>query len=125
MLSWLQRLLRRATPAPLPAITADITGFTLTHARHARAVPWVSVARVSAFKRDLHTHDEIVLLIELSHPVPETLTLPESCPGFSQLFRPMEEALGVDPIWYLTIMTPVFEPTPVALYLRAPEALGH
>jgi hypothetical protein len=37
----------------------------------------------------------------------------------------VEEALGVDPSWYLAIMTPVFEPTPVALYLRAPEVEGH
>jgi hypothetical protein len=125
MVSWLQRLLGRTGVQPaaaLPVITADITGFSLTVDRVSRAVPWQSVSRVAAFKQDLHTHDRIVLLVELTRAGGETLTLTEDCPGFATLFGPMEQALGVDPSWYLEIMTPAFEPSPTVLYLRAERA---
>jgi hypothetical protein len=79
------------------------------------------VTRIAAFKQDLHTHDRIVLLLEIDHPAVEVITLPEDCPGFSALFGPMEQELGVNPSWYLEIMTPVFEPTPVVLYIRDQE----
>jgi hypothetical protein len=118
MVSWLQRLLGRAD-TPLPVITADVTGFSLTTGRQSRAVPWQAVRRVAAFKQDLHSYDRIVLLIELTRAGGETLTVSEDCPGFATLFGPMEQALGVDPSWYLEIMTPAFEASPTVLYLRA------
>lgn len=118
MLSWLQRLMSRAQPSALPAILVDDTGFSLTLNGHARAFPWQSVRKVAAFKQDLHTYDRIVLLIEVSTSGDPVLVLSEDCPGFASLFGPMEGALGINPSWYLEIMTPVFEPTPVALYVR-------
>ncbi len=86
--------------------------------RESRAIPWQSVHRIAAFKQDLGTHDCITLLIEVRRAEPQLLTLSEECPGFAALFGPMEQALGIDPSWYLEIMTPAFEPAPMVLYLR-------
>ena len=77
---------------------------------------------MAAVKQDRHSHDRIVLLIEVRRSSSEVLTLPENCPGFAGLFGPMEQALGIDPSWYLEIMTPAFEATPTVLYLREPDA---
>jgi len=124
MLSWLQRLLNgRAQPPALPAIAVDETGFSLTLDRHTRAFPWQSVNKVAAFKQDRFTYDRIVLLFEVSTPGDPILSLSEECPGFADLFGPMEGALGINPRWYVEIMTPAFEPTPVVLYVRSdPES---
>lgn len=76
---------------------------------------------MAAFKEDLYSHDRIVLLVEVDQPGPEIIPLPEDCPGFATLFGPMEQALGINPSWYLDIMTPAFEAKPVVLFLRNPE----
>lgn len=120
MFAWLKRLLTRRE-RELPAIAADLTGFTLTIGRESRAIPWQSVQKIAAYKQDLGTVDRIVLLIEVSRTGETTLQLPEDCPGFSSLFGPMEQALGINPSWYLEIMTPVFEPTPTVLFMRSLE----
>ena len=121
MFQWLRRHFGRRSVPPLPTIASDITGFTLTVERVSRAYPWASVRKVAAVKQDLHSHDRIVLLIEVQRPSGEVLTLSEDCPGFAGLFGPMEQALGIDPSWYLEIMTPAFEATPTVLYLREQE----
>ena len=122
MFPWLQRIPGKQLAPALPTITAGSTGFSLTVARESGAIPWVSVRKVSTFKRDLHTCDQIVLLIEVSHLGDPIVELTEECPGFASLFGPMEQVLGVDPSWYLEIMTPAFAPTPRCIYLRAQDA---
>ncbi len=96
MFQWLQRLFGRASVPLLPTIATDVTGFTLTIERVSRAYPWASVTRVAAIKQDLHSHDRIVLLIEVQRSGSEVLTLPEDCPGFAGLFGPMGQALGIE-----------------------------
>lgn len=121
MFDWLRRLFQRQKPEVLPSIATDGTGISLTVNGHSRAIPWRFVTRIAAFKQDLYSHDGIVLLLEVDQPTTETLVLPEDCPGFSALFGPMEQELGIDPSWYMEIMTPVFEATPIVLYLRDQE----
>jgi hypothetical protein len=121
---WIQRLLGHQPAPALPTITADATGFSLTHRRQSRAVPWQAVRKIAAFKQDQHSHDRIVLLIEVSLAGDQVITLPEDSPGFADLFGPMEQALGIDPSWYLEIMTPVFAATPRILYLRSAGTSG-
>ncbi len=122
MFQWLQRLFGRRTVPPLPTIATDVTGFTLTIERVSRAYPWASVRKVAAMEQDLHSHDRIVLLIEVQRSDSEVLTVSEDCPGFAGLFGPMEQALGIDPSWYLESMTPAFEATPTVLCLREQDA---
>lgn len=119
MFSWLKRLFRRQPLTTLPTIEADDTGFSLTHRGHTTAFPWQAVTRIAAYKQDLHTYDRIVLLIETLKNDTRELSLSEDCPGFATLFGPMERELGLNPSWYLDIMTPAFEPTPTVLYLRS------
>lgn len=121
MLEWLRRITKQAEPRARVSIAADVTGFTLTTDGHTHAVPWTAVNRIAAFKQDLYSHDQIVLLIEVTRADTRVLSVPEDSPGFASLFKPMEEALGIDPSWYLAIMTPSFDPTPQVLYLRHAE----
>jgi hypothetical protein len=114
----LKRLLR-SKPRTLPVIEADDNGFSLTRDGHRRVFPWQSVHRIAAYKEDLQTTDQIVLLIETRKANPEQIAISENCPGFAELFGPMERELGLHPSWYLDIMTPAFAATPTVLYLRS------
>jgi hypothetical protein len=115
---WFKRLFQ-SRPAPLAIVEADDTGFSLTREGHRTVFPWECVTRIAACKEDLHTHDRIVLLVEVRKASTELLSIPADYPGFAELFGPMERALGLNPSWYLEIMTPAFDPTPTVLYLRS------
>jgi hypothetical protein len=120
MLSRLRALFHRR-PSPSPTIVQTAAGFELRDAGAVIVVPWAEVRRVVAYKRDLYTADCIVLAVEYGVPL-GVVELPESWPGFSELFGAMEAALGVSPSWYLEIMTPAFAPSPRILYARADGA---
>ena len=118
MLSRLRAIFRRP-PSTSPNVEATETGFVLRDAAGGLlSVEWARVRRVVAYKRDLFATDCIVLAFELD-PTAAVTEVSEEWPGFSTLFAGMEAALGVSPAWYLEIMTPVFEPTPRILYVRA------
>lgn len=118
MFGWLKRILKVRRAETIPTVAADETGFTVSRNGHTVAFPWSSVERIAAYKQDLYSYDRIVLLIETRKQTVDTIALSEESPGFTTLFGPMEKELGVDPSWYLQIMTPVFEPTPTVLYIR-------
>ncbi len=118
MIPWFKRLFR-SRPLPPPTVEADDTGFSLTRDGHRTVFPWECVTRIAACKQDLHTSDRILLLIEVRKSGTEVLSIAEDCPGFADLFGPMERELGLNPSWYLDIMTPAFDPTPTVLYLRS------
>lgn len=115
---WLERLLGRGAAPPLPAISADATGFTLTVRNHTRAVAWVVVSKVSAYRLDLGTRTQVVLLVETLGLKYGVISIPEDCPGFTRLFSPMEQELGINPQAYLETMPPAVKPRPTVLYLR-------
>lgn len=121
MLPWLQRLFGPRSGPPLPTIAADGLGFSLTVRHRTRTVAWEVVSRIAAYKLDLHTHDQIVLLIQVAGLRHSTITLAQDCPGFAGLFGPMEQALGIDPRPYLEVMAATVEPIPTVLYLRRPQ----
>lgn len=118
MVSWLQRLLGRRPMPTLPVIAADATGFTLTVRHRTRAVAWQAVRKISAYKQEVDSHAQIVLLIEVVGPWQAVIEIPDGCPGFAELFGPMEEALGISPRPYLEVMTPARVPFPTVVYLR-------
>ncbi|MEO8634449.1 MAG: hypothetical protein ABI587_04130 [Gemmatimonadales bacterium] len=118
MLPWLQRLLGRRDRAPLPVVTADATGFTLTVRFRTRGVAWGSIRKISGYKLDLTTHTQIVLLVEVVALRHGVIALSDNCPGFATLFGPMEAELGIDPRPYLEAIAAAPEPRPVVLYLR-------
>ncbi len=121
---WLERLLGRGPNPPLPTISADATGFTLTVRNRTRAVAWVVVSKVAAYKLDLGTRTQVVLLVELLNLKYGVIAIPEDSPGFAKLFGPMEQELGINPQAYLEIMSPTVKPRPTVLYVRGQDPDG-
>jgi hypothetical protein len=119
MFAWLRRLFTFRQQRDPPVLLADDQGLEVRDGPLIIRLAWTAVSRVSAFKRDLFTTDEIILLVESSAAPDKPLILSEEWPGFSSLFGPMERALGVSPGWYVDIMTPPFESTPRLLYDRS------
>ena len=112
-----QRLHRPPNP---PTIEATADGFALrAYDGTVVNVPWATVKRATAYKRDLYTTDAIMLALELDSPGRAVVELSEEWQGFAELFGGMERALGVSADWYLEIMQPAFEPTPRLVYDRS------
>ncbi len=117
--SRLHAFFKRRQPAAPPVIEATADGFVVRDARGTTVeVRWSAVRRAAAYKRDLLTTDEIIVVFELDAPSQHVIEVAESWPGFAILFEGMERALGVSPDWYMNIMLPVFEQTPTMLYER-------
>lgn len=90
-------------------------GFTLDTGQGAREFRWADVRRIVAFKVDLLTTDVICLTLQL--PDGTGAVVNERMEGFADWMTAMGEHIPLaDESWYLTIMTPVFEPTPILLY---------
>jgi hypothetical protein len=123
VLPWLKRLFGQGSGPPLPTIAADAVGFSLTLRHRTRTVAWEVVCRISAYKLDLKSHDQVVLLIQVAGLRHEKIVLPQDCPGFAGLFGPMEQALGIDPRPYLEVMAASVAPIPTVLYLRPQDVV--
>lgn len=104
--------------SPPPELTITEDGLTVTSANDALVIPWGSIRRLAAFKADLGTHDQVVLVVDTS-VVGEPVLLPEGLAGFSAIFAALEQHLGVAPAWYMDIMAPAFEATPLLLFERS------
>lgn len=118
---WLERLLGRGAIPPLPTISADSTGFSLTVRNRTRAVAWSVVSRIAAYKLDLGSRHQVVLLIETLSRKSGAIAISEDSPGFARLFGPMEQELGINPQAYLETMAPAVKPRPTVLYLRGQD----
>lgn len=94
-------------------------GFRLAHGRASQVVVWQDIRQITAFKRDLYAFDCICLLIATPDGVME---VNEQMEGFIAFREAMEAHFGFAPTWYIQIMTPVFEPTPIHLY-RHPDLI--
>ncbi len=103
-------------------IVLESGGFAVLTTRGRRfPVSWASVRRVSAYKRDRVTTDEIWVAFE-SDEFAGVQEVSEEWPGFQELFGPMETELGIRPAWYVEIMVPAFEPMHRVLFDRADTA---
>lgn len=105
-----------------PHIVLEPDGFAIvTPDGQRHPIRWASVTRVGAYKQDLITTDEIILVFEVAEFPDRTLEVSEELPGFQDLFGTMERELGISPDWYMEIILPAFEPTPRVLLDRRPE----
>ena len=117
MLDWLRR---RRVKLQSPRIEIEADGFAIVGAGSERhAIRWDAITKVAAFKRDLFTTDEIVLLIEVAEHPGKAQGVSEEWTGFRDLFAPMEERLGISAAWYIDIMSPAFDPKFRVLYERS------
>jgi hypothetical protein len=115
MLDWLRRRLAKLDP---PRIEIEADGFAVVGSGgERRPIRWDSITKISAFKRDLLTTDEIILVVEVERQgmVQE---LSEEWTGFNDLFAPMAERLGISPGWYIDVMSPAFDPKYRVVYER-------
>lgn len=103
----------------LAAIEPRTAGFRLRHGQASRDVDWDDVREIVAFKRDLYTTDCICLALLLADGVVE---VDEEMVDFIPFREAMEQRFGLSADWYIAIMTPVFEPTPMRLYPKAAAA---
>jgi hypothetical protein len=115
MLTWLRRrLAERNRP---PRIELEPGGFATVRTTGTRyPIRWANITRIAAFKRDLLTTDEILLAIEVADRPGMVHEVSEQWLGFSELFAPMEQVLGISPSWYYEIMLPAFKPNYRIIY---------
>ena len=90
-------------------LTVRDDGFELSAGSVGRQwVPWISVTSVAAYKYDLFAVDEVVLAFETRDRPDLAIEVSEECPGFGDLFKPLERELGIAPDGYHDVMHPAF-----------------
>ena len=121
MISWLRQRFQRRPANPRIELTPD--GFVAIGPDGTRSpVRWDAIVKVAAYKRDLMTTDEIMLAVESSDHPGRVQEFSEEWDGFSALFEPLEQQLGISPARYMDVMVPAFEPRFRVLFDRAVPA---
>jgi hypothetical protein len=109
---------------PYPAIHVSSEGFRVGSAE-SRLVSWSSIRRISTYKIDLVTTDDIRLLIEYDAALAVMeVELSEEQPGFHQLKSAVENHFDFPIGWWEAVMKPPFEANQSVLYVRAEQPAG-
>ena len=104
-------------------LTVRDHGFELSAGSAGRQwVTWTSVTSVAAYKYDLFAVDEIVLAFETDDRPDLAIEVSEECPGFGDLFKPLERELGIAPDWYHDVMHPAFATNYRVIFQRPASA---
>jgi len=96
-------------------ITSDKRGFRVTGPKVDCAMRWDKVHRITAWKVDLLTFDEIVLRVDDGAAA---IQLTEEADGFDAFRVLMEQSLGVDDAWWAVVAQPAFAPCPTTVFER-------
>jgi hypothetical protein len=107
---------------PLPKILTTSEGFCFEGASWA-PVKWAAVRRISTYKLDLLSTDEIRLVFEYDDAVPMHIEVSEEQPGFQQFRTLTEKRFCFAGDWWETVMKPSFARNDAVLYERAEQ--GH
>src|SRR5688500_12113210 len=103
---------------PNPAIHVSSEGFRVGSAE-SQLVSWSSIRRISTYKMDLVTTDDIRLLIEYDGALAVMeAELSQEQPGFDQLKRAMEDHFDFPIGWWEAVVKPPFQPNQTVLYVR-------
>lgn len=106
-----------------PAILVSSDGFRVGTA-DSDLVPWASVRRISTYKLDLLTTDEIRLLVEYDGPLASMeMQVSEEQLGFEQFKSFVETYFRFPSNWWGAVMKPPFERKESVLFVRAEQ--GH
>ena len=109
---------------PYPVIHVGSDGFRVSSAE-SQLVSWSSIRRISTYKMDLVTTDDIRLLIEFDGTLAGMeIELSEEQPGFDQLKSVLEHHFDFQLGWWEAIVKPPFEPNQSVLYVRAEQPAG-
>lgn len=78
-------------------------------------VYWDEIQRITAYKEDIYTFDEIHLVFDTKENI--QLTVNESLEGWHQLLLHLNTAIPkIDPNWLMKIATPAFERNETVIY---------
>ena len=104
-----------------PAILTSPEGFQFDQ-KQAGLVKWEAVSRITAYKLDLVTTDEIRLLIEYGNS-PMIVEVSEEQPGFEQFKSTAEIRFQFPDGWWAAVMKPAFAENRAVLFSRAEQAI--
>ncbi len=109
----------RLTRPKLPEIIVDDHGFYLSKSRAVLAdVPWSTVQKVVAFKRDRGCSDEICLDIWVQDR-PEVVEVSEEFGGYGEFTKALEGHLpGINHQWWSQVAFPAFVANPTLVFER-------
>jgi hypothetical protein len=107
---------------PLPTIITTPEGFCFEGTAWA-PVNWTTVRRISTYKLDLSTIDEIRLVLDYGGAVPMHIEVSEEQPGFEQFRTFVEKYFCFANGWWESVMKPAFARNEAVLYERAEQ--GH
>lgn len=105
---------RRRTP-PI-ALLLQAEGFTATDGTTDIATRWADINRITAFKRDLFSYDELCLLI---HAGDRLIELNEEMTGYLEFDEALHEALAISPKWKLEVLFPAFATNAIMIFERS------
>lgn len=110
----------QADPSPI-RVHWDENRITVSDARSAStdSIYWQSIRRVSAFKRDLLTYDQVCVAFAIDNGT--SIEIDESMENFVDLMEAAPDHLSgfvAFADWYLDIATPAFETKLTSLYER-------
>ena len=120
-LGFMARLFRRSPPKPIdPPVTFDETGFGRPGPDGFTAA-WSDVRRITGYKIDMLTWDEIRMDFYLA--IDLTVIVTEESPGFADFMREVEHRFPSVSGWHSKVSQPVFAPCTTVLYEAPNHAL--
>ncbi len=116
----MKRNFRALTPPINISLTKTAIQLAMESHQGKQFIPWESVRRVVAFKRDVYAHDLLCLALELE---PQgVVELDESMNGWQELLDSLPEylpgALSADQ-WLPRVAFPAFKESPFDVYQRS------
>ena len=111
---------RKGSPQVRIEVTPVALRLGLSSASQAKVIPWTSIQRAVAFKRDVFAHDLICLALELQPQA--VVELDESMGGWNELIKAIPEclsgALSADD-WLPRVTFPAFKESSLEIYRRS------
>jgi len=111
---FLTRLFHRSPPPPLdPPVSFDENGFWRP-GPNAFTVGWADVRRITGYKIDMFTWDEIRMNFDVATGM--TVVVTEESPGFTEFMEEVERRFSSVNGWHSKISQPAFAPCTTVLY---------
>jgi len=115
LLQTMNSLLRRPAEPAEPVLDFEDAGFGFGGESPWRAT-WSEVKRITAYKIDRLTVDEIRMDFALQHGITRVIT--EEFPGFEELMLELERRFPTVSGWHSRVVQPAFAPSVSVLYER-------
>ena len=92
-------------------------GFELPIEKEHVLIKWIEIQKITAYKKDLFTTDEIWLIVEVDND--KSFEINETTPGWYQFIKKIEMKFqSISNTWFKDISVPAFERNETVLYER-------